>query len=238
MGVEVGLTALEHDIVQTLMRHVSMDNEISLTQLAEECHVAKSTVVKAVQKLGYGGFGELTHNARFSVQARGGLLPHAVVAGNEEHTVSELASCFHECRDKHSVLFSGDRRIGLPIATYMSRKLAIFDIFATPSYDYLMVRPDGEANGAALFFLHRGTPGFTNDGQRPGYGQGMMSAARAAGFQVIVFSDEKRTDGIEECDLFVRICENGDLAVDLYMTRVLMLFEMVLVRLSELEYGR
>ena len=135
----VGLTPLERDIIQLLTQHISCNEEISLTELAEECHVAKSTVVKAVQKLGYGGFGDLTYNIRLNAQSAGGLLPRRPVSGDVDDQVDRLSRLLWSCRDKHSILFSGDHRIGAPLSSYMCRKLAMFGIFASASYDYLMV---------------------------------------------------------------------------------------------------
>lgn len=228
------LTSLERQIIQALTRHVSHNDEVSLTELARECHVAKSTVVKAVQKLGYGGFGELAYHARFSAQGRGGLLPHAVVEGDERRAVEELARMLFGCRGKHSVLFSGDRRVGAPLAAYISRKLAMFGIFASPSYDYLMLNDRPEMCGAAVFFFHRELPERREMGQQPGYGEGMLRAARAAGYAVAVFTDDDDKEGQDAADLLVRMATNAEAGVDLYLARVLMMFEMVLVRLSEL----
>lgn len=237
---------LERDIIQALTRHISQNEEVSLTELADECHVAKSTVVKAVQKLGFRGFGDLTYSARFNAQERGGLLPRRLVEGDSEAVARELAERFERCRGRHNLIFSGDRRLSAPLASYMSRKLAMFDIFATPSYDYAMVRaargngaagPQGTGPGGfALFFFHRELPAQRGLGQQPGFGEGMFAAAEAAGFQVIVFSDDERALQ-DRADLLVRISPNGEADVDLYAVKALMLFEMALTRVSEMRGG-
>lgn len=67
---------LERQILQALTSHISQNEEVSLTALAEECHVSKSSVVKAVQKLGYRGFSDLSYHVRFNAQtSSGSLLP-------------------------------------------------------------------------------------------------------------------------------------------------------------------
>jgi DNA-binding MurR/RpiR family transcriptional regulator len=38
---------LDRAIIQAIVAHISKNEEISLTELAQECHVAKSSVVKA-----------------------------------------------------------------------------------------------------------------------------------------------------------------------------------------------
>ena len=232
---------LERDIIQALTRHISQNEEVSLTELAAECHVAKSTVVKAVQKLGFRGFGDLTYSARFNAQERVGLLPRRLVEGDPEAVARELAERFERCRGRHNLIFSGDRRLSAPLASYMSRKLAMFDIFATPSYDYAMVRaaagPQGAGPGGfALFFFLRELPAQRGLGQQPGFGEGMFAAAEAAGFQVIVFSDDERALQ-DRADLLVRIAPNGEADVDLYAVKALMLFEMALTRVSEMRGG-
>ncbi len=60
------LSPLERQIMQSLVAHISQNEEVSLTELAEECHVSKSSVVKMVQKLGYRGFEDLTYDVRFN----------------------------------------------------------------------------------------------------------------------------------------------------------------------------
>lgn len=228
----VGLTPLEHDIIQLLTQHISCNEEVSLTELADECHVAKSTVVKAVQKLGYGGFGDLTCNVRLNAQHAGGLLPRRPVSGDLDAQVDALAHLLWSCRDRHSILFSGDNRIGAPLSTYMCRKLAMFGIFASASYDYLMVEHHALEPGAAIFFFHRELPGRAEWGQRQGYGEGMLRAARAAGFSIAAFSDDPDKGAQEGADLLIEIEENDEAGVDLYLTRVLMVFEMALARMS------
>lgn len=228
----VGLTPLEHDIIQLLTQHISCNEEVSLTELADECHVAKSTVVKAVQKLGYGGFGDLTYNIRLNAQSAGGLLPRRPVAGDVDEQVERLALLLWACRDKHSILFSGDHRIGAPLSTYMCRKLAMFGIFASASYDYLMVEHHALDPGAAIFFFHREPPGRAGWGQPSGYGEGMMRAAREAGFSIVAFSDDREKSLQAHADLDVSIEESDEAGEDLYLTRVLMVFEMALARMS------
>lgn len=227
-----GLTSLERDIIQLLTQHIARNEEVSLTELSEECHVAKSTVVKAVQKLGYGGFGDLTYSIRFNAQGGGGLLPRRPIAGDADRSVGLLVDLLLDSRDKHSILFSGDHRLGALLASYMCRKLAMFGIFASASYDYLMLERQGLEPGAAFFFFHRELPGKRELGQQEGYGEGMLRASRDAGFSIVVFSDAADKPIRDDVDLFIPVEENDGSGADLYMTRVLMVFEMALAGLS------
>ena len=61
-----GLTHAERAVVTALNAHITRNEEVSLTELAQECHVAKSTVVKTLQRLGYQGFEEFRYNYRLS----------------------------------------------------------------------------------------------------------------------------------------------------------------------------
>ena len=50
------LTDTEREIIEKLFASNAVREEISLTELAASCHVAKSTVIKTVKKLGFSGF--------------------------------------------------------------------------------------------------------------------------------------------------------------------------------------
>lgn len=60
----------------------------------------------------------------------------------------------------------------------------------------------------------------------------MLRAARAAGFSIVAFSDDPDKGAQEGADLLLEIEENDEAGVDLYLTRVLMVFEMALARMS------
>lgn len=225
---------LERQILQALTSHISQNDEVSLTALAEECHVSKSTVVKAVQKLGYHGFSDLSYHVRLNAQtSSGGLLPRAITEKPFDKAAEELAGCFGRCMGRRNFIFSGDRRCSALIASYMSRKLAMFDIFAAPSYDYAMTSAGVLPPGVAFFCFHRELPKHTQLGQQEGYGEGMLLAARNTGFYIVALSDDpdKRLPSGGP-DLLLTISPNEGMDVDLYAPRVIMLFEAALSRLS------
>ena len=115
----------------------------------------------------------------------------------------------------------------------MCRKLAMFGIFASASYDYLMVEHHALDPGTAIFFFHRELPGRANWGQTSGYGEGMLRAARDAGFSIVAFSDDPEKSTRVQADLCIAIDNRDDAGGDLYMTCVLMVFEMALARISK-----
>ena len=55
----VKLTDIENDILHCINVKITNNIRVSLTDVANECHVAKSTVVKLSKKLGYSGFVEM-----------------------------------------------------------------------------------------------------------------------------------------------------------------------------------
>lgn len=226
---------LERQIVQALVAHISQNEEVSLTELADEVHVSKSSVVRAVQKLGYRGFPDLTYSVRFNAQSDADmLLPRHVMADSGFDDAAEtLARCLLRCAGKRNLIFSGDRRLGALIASYMSRKLAMFDIFAPPSYDYAMTVPGALPCGVAFFCFHRELPGRSVWGQQDGYGEGMLAAARSTGFYVVAFSDNVAPRP-SDADLLLRVAPNERDDLDLYAARVIMLFEAALARYAGL----
>ena len=221
-------TRLEEQIVRTLAAHITRNDEVSLTELALECHVAKSTVVKAVQKLGYHGFGDLSRSVRLNARAGDGtLLPRVTVEGDARLAVRRLSACLRRCEGRRNFIFSGDRRTGRLLATYMSRKLAMFDILAPASYDYDLARRETLPCGIAFFCTHQELPGRLVMGQQEGYGEGMMHAARSAGFSIVAFSDDERRRW-EPDDTVISIAPSPDGREDRYMPKVLMTFEQAL----------
>ncbi len=114
----------------------------------------------------------------------------------------------------------------------MCRKLALFGVFAIASYDYLMVKGSGLPCGAAMFFFHEELPGRREAGQPEGYGEGMLRAAREAGFKIAVFSNSEERSVEVDTDYLFAIPRDASLGIDLYVPKVLMVFEMALARMS------
>lgn len=228
------LSPLEHDIIQALAYRISQNEETSLSRLAEECHVSKSLVVKALQKLGYRGFGEFTRSLRINAAGGNALLPREVVVGDVDAATYKLADSIVRHRRDRNFCFCSDRRSGDLLASYMSRKLAMFDIMAPASYDYAMTVPLELPCGMAVFCLHRELHAEAGVGQQADYGRGMMDAARKSGFQMVVIADTDESPELGDDDLMIRIVPSQGLECDLYGVRVLMLFENALSLVSKM----
>lgn len=228
-------SALERQILQAVLAHITQNEELSLTELAEECHASKSTVVKAVQKLGYHGFTDLTRSVRLNTQTGPNtLLPRAIVRGNPEHQIDLFARQLARFRHRKNFIFSGDRRCGALLAAYMSRKLAMFDIFAPASYDYAITFRRSLEPGAAIFCFHREAPRYAHLGQQEGYGEGMLHAAKKAGFFIIALTDEEAGEPHPDIDLELAIAPNEGAGGDFFATRVIVLFENALERFAHM----
>lgn len=217
------LSPTERGIVSALMAHISRNEEVSLTELAQECHVAKSTVVKALQRIGFQGYREFSYSYRISRDMQyGNLLPREVVRGDAEQVAADLANMLCWCQGKKSLVFLGGRRMGALLANYVSRKLAMFDIFAPASYDYAMVDETQLDFGAAFFFFHHNpTKGFGTSGT----GDSMIQTVREHGYRTVVFTDSDDVHAYGGVDVLIRIVGNANPNVDLFATRTIMVFE-------------
>src|SRR5690554_967147 len=51
-------TGFDYVIAEYLLRNLDKDN-LSISQIAEDCHISKASVTRFAQSLGYEGFGEL-----------------------------------------------------------------------------------------------------------------------------------------------------------------------------------
>ena len=232
MVVVQSLTTAERVVATALNTHITNNDEVSLTDLAEECHVAKSTVVKTLQKIGFRGYQEFSYNFRISRDVqRGTLLPRDIVVGDEVQIARELAQTIQWCESKKNIVFLGGRRMGALLASYVSRKLAMFDIFAPASYDYAMVNESRLERGAAFFFSHRLPQ--RNIGLS-GTGEAMIETARDLGYRVVAFCDTDDSLLARRADFLVRITDNSDPNLDLFATKTIMMVEQALAQYASL----
>lgn len=229
------LSPTERGVVNALTAHIARNEEVSLTELAQECHVAKSTVVKTLQRIGFQGYREFSYGYRIGRDIQhGSLLPREVVRGDLEQVVGELADVLRWCQGKKSLVFLGGRRMGALLAHYVSRKLAMFDIFAPASYDYAMVDEAQLDFGAAFFFFHHNPArGFGTSGT----GESMIRTIRDRGYRTVVFTDADDVRLRGDSDVWVRIVENADPNMDLFATRTIMVFEEALSAFAKSREG-
>ncbi|MDI9591256.1 MAG: hypothetical protein QM302_09505 [Acidobacteriota bacterium] len=223
----------ERSVINALNAHISRNEEVSLTELAGECHVAKSTVVKTLQRMGFRGYQEFSYSFRLSRDVqRGSLLPRDVVVGSGTTAARELASVFLWCAGRKSIAFSDGKCLAAPLAQYLARKLALFDILAPASYDYAMVDAARAEPGAAFFFIHRRDAGVGHG--YSGVGEGMLAAVRDRGYRTVIFTDTDDASVTSYADVLIRIADNAEPDIDLYATKVLMVIERALSEYARL----
>ena len=229
---------LERTVIQHIVSHISQNRELTLTDIAEQCHVSKSTVIKALQKLGYRGFSDFHRDVRLGARSSNdALLPSRVTRLPIEEEAKVLSNLLYRHKEDRNFIFKSDRRSGDLLANYLSRKLSLFGILCPATYDYSIVDTVmGRPPGLAIFCFHKELPGKTHLGQQEGYGAGLLEAARGAGFDIVVISDLSKDEPHEETTA-ISIVRDQDITVDLYATRVLMLFEQTLSALSALAGG-
>lgn len=220
-------TQSEHVVIDTLTAHIASQSVASLSELARECHVSKSTVVRTLKKLGYNGYDEFTCTFRIrSHHGRGGLVPQMLVVGDRDQQVEKIVDILAANAERKNVVFASGEDTASLLAGYLSRKLAFFDIFMPVTYDMDMVDNPRMERGFALFILHAGMM------QRRGTfemhrhaGKQLMMRAKENGFSIVCVADEDY-EGIPLVpDLDLRIPTSDTIDLDLFATRVVSLFE-------------
>ncbi len=226
--MDVRLTGTEREVLEALIAHNALCEETSLAELAEECHVAKSTVVKTLQKLGYEGFQDYvySHQATSSIQGAR-ILPRHVVEGSFSQAVEELAASIARCRGKGSVAYSGGEP-GASLAAYVSRKLNMFGLSVCPSYDAVLFKALSSNAGVMFFFLRPPVHAVQmKDEVRAAY-EGLLGRVQQLGFHTVAFVDAFFDEGVAGVDTLIKIAGDRSTAMNMYPVKVLMLFEAAL----------
>lgn len=227
------LTQTERAIFDELAATGSDVDETSLTELASRCHVAKSTVVKTVQKLGFKGYGDYVTTRRLDLSVRRGhLLPRQVVEGDVDEAVERLATCFQTCEGRKSIAFSLGSYPASFLASSLTRKLNMFDVFAVSSYDNIMFDGRRFEPGYVFLFLHEGVSDRAAGTTSKQSFSHLFGLAHKTGYRIAVFLDSSLEDAHENYDTLADevflIASDRNTNLDFYTVRVLMLIEMAL----------
>lgn len=232
------LSTTDQAILSTLNYHICRSDLVSVSTLADECSVCKSTVVKMAKKLGYAGFADMrdTLSAGRTDEVSESFLPlDTAEDGDALDDAERLAQLFWDRRSAKHVLMSDTSSIEEILSSYLARKLAMFDIFAVSTYDYEAIITKEAEPGIALFFEHNvnpkaGSGGFVLSVARPHF-----RLARQLGYLTMLVSDvPKETPAPQLADEVFRIKPSYDLRCDLFVPRTIMLFEPMLSGLSRL----
>lgn len=225
-------------ILRTLNLHMSLGEQVSVTSLAEECNVAKSTIVKMAKKLGYQGFsdlkGDLLRGREDEVSDT--YLPLEVTSGTDSlSAAAQLAEDFWRCHRCKNVLMSGDASCLQIVSSYLDRKLRMFDIDAAATYDYATIIPVSLKPGTALFFEHNVAMQDEGNGIVLAVSRPHFRLARQQGYHIVLITDEAAASvSAQLSDEVIEIRRSSLAGVDLFIPRTIMLFELMLSELSRI----
>lgn len=240
MGYEVlsELSTTDQTIMSAINYHISQSEYVSISELADECDVAKSTIVKLAKKLGYTGYADMRETlcAGKEDEVSDSFLP--LNTTQDEDTLdaaTRLATLFWDRRHAKHVLASNICSVDAILSAYLARKLAMFGIYAISTYDYASIIAKSTDPGIALFFEH-------NIDQKAGAGSFVLSAfkplfklAQQEGYCTVLITDVvKETSTSQLADKVFRIKPSYDSRYDFFAPRTIVLFELMLSELSRL----
>lgn len=233
------LTDTEREIIEKLFASNAVREEISLTELAASCHVAKSTVIKTVKKLGFSGFKDYLYAYQTSSNIHNTrVLPKQVTEGDFDLAVALLADCLERCRGKRNICYSGgDPTIGI-LADYVNRKLNMFRIASVSSYDYVTFDSLAPKAGVMFFFLQavpESDKNYVN--VRPAY-EGLLAYAAQHGYTTVAIIDAGFPDDLPYIDVAIKLAREPGATMQMFPVKVLMLFESALAAYSAHQSNR
>lgn len=232
------LTPTEQSIMVTIDALVQSGEPFTLAQVAEECSVAKSTVTKAVKKLGYEGFRDMVAQlSRPTTEVGENLLPEEFLVGDVLEEAQGLASLIWEMRTRKDIVCSSRSGTGYILPGYLSRKLAMFDIVCPATYDYATAICTLHEPGIAFLILHEGRPTNRVSGTPAEVHEPMLRLIRKEGYHLVAISDDPTAGEQVGADSLVLISPEGSTDLDLFAAKTTMFFEFVWSELSDLRDG-
>ena len=233
------LTDTEREIIEKLFASNAVREEISLTELAASCHVAKSTVIKTVKKLGFSGFKDYLYAYQTSSNIHSTrVLPQHVTEGDFDLAVAMLADCLERCRGKRNICYSGGDPIIGTVADYVNRKLNMFRIASVSSYDYVTFDSLAPKAGVMFFFLQavpESDKNYVN--VRPAY-EGLLAYAAQHGYTTVAIIDAGFPDDLPYIDVAIKLAREPGATMQMFPVKVLMLFESALAAYSAHQSNR
>ena len=233
------LTDTEREIIEKLFASNAVREEISLTELAASCHIAKSTVIKTVKKLGFSGFKDYLYAYQTSSNIHNTrVLPKQVTEGGFDLAVALLADCLERCRGKRNICYSGGDPIIGTVADYVNRKLNMFRIASVSSYDYVTFDSLAPKAGVMFFFLQavpESDKNYVN--VRPAY-EGLLAYAAQHGYTTVAIIDAGFPDDLPYIDVAIKLAREPGATMQMFPVKVLMLFESALAAYSAHQSNR
>lgn len=232
------LSATDERILFTLNDHVSQGDHVSITTVAEECSVAKSTVVKLAKKLGYHGFSDLrddlARGRRDTVSDT--YLPMSITDFDDAlEDATRMAQYVWENRFHKNVLVGSTSSAGRLLSSYLERKLFMFNIAAASTYDYATIMPGVRQPGFALFYEHNASPKAERGRISLTVSRPHFRLAQKSGYTILLVNDTGSSARAARLahDTF-RIKRSNVEHADLFVPRTIMLFELMLSELARM----
>ena len=227
------LTDTEREIIEKLFASNAVREEISLTELAASCHVAKSTVIKTVKKLGFSGFKDYLYAYQTSSNIHSTrVLPQHVTEGDFDLAVAMLADCLERCRGKRNICYSGGDPANGIVADYVHRKLTRVRRTSVSSYDNVAFDSLAPEAGVMFFFLQEVPASDKNYvNVRPAY-EGILSYAVKRGYITVAIIDAGFPDDLPYIDVAIKLARTPSATTQMFPVKVLMLFESALAAYS------
>lgn len=166
------------EILLYMQRYTSSKRKVTLNMLAEELHVAPSTIIKLAKKIGYSGFTDMNYQMRNEAEKQD-TFERELIEGNLQEVIDDLVNLLieHE-HHKNLVIIPGESNY---LEKYISRKLGMFDIFATDTYDYSMiVNPR----------LEKGIAFVVNNSRELGDYE-LINQTKQCGYYVVILTNER-----------------------------------------------
>lgn len=226
----IQLTHSEERILEVLQNRISLRQPTSLENLAAECYVAKSTIIKLAKRLGYDGFVEMYHyykNHQAS-SAQIDVMPFEsdLVVGDLRTILRELALKLREYEDCKNIVYptgAGKMVDTEMLGQYIARKMNLLDLIAFPSYDYLMAQPPRRKKGLVFYLDIHNLKDDT-----------MVKLTRREGFYLVGFSDQADPAMKADMNYFVQIARTEYRDANFYLSKLLIFFEMLLSEYANL----
>lgn len=225
----IQLTNSEERILAALQNRISLRQPTSLENLAAECYVAKSTIIKLAKRLGYDGFVEMYYYmSRKTKSAQTEAMPFEkdLVVGDLRSILRELALKLRKYEDRKNIIYATGVKTMIDtemLGQYIARKMNMLDLVAFPSYDYLMAQPPRRKRGIIFYLDIRDMPDRT-----------MIELTRKEGFYMVGFADCSDPEPKAEMDCFVQLVRTEYRDANFYYSKLLIFFEMLLSEYANL----
>lgn len=223
------MTEIENLIMDTMLRNITQNKNVSLKELAKQCHVADSTIVKLSKKLGYSGYIEMYYHYlnNNNIETSKDVFNENLVVGDLNEVVQDFASVILEHAKDKNVISDGAKYPLLGL--YLPRKLRLFDIFAAYSYDYELLDVMHFKPGMYILIQKR----ISNDMAL----SEMLKIAIKKGYHIILITCDMDDFAYSDfVDMTIQIQEDVSCPIDLWEPKVMVFLEKVFAEYSRIVY--